>query len=255
MKYIFKYLLIFTLLCSLESFANIGGTLLIVHPSRTFDPNQVAKKGIEEIISYYDNLSLPVLHINHDDDSIFSSYPKDLDSYYIHPKPHHILFFDYSGSVEHTYKYTNEVTIVGGYYYFCLAKATGYVIANWEKQRNPGEILTINLYMPGIFTVSKGNYLGPKSKEPWPYPLPEYTDLPSEVTTLNTCDTEREFDNYFYGVSHINLDSIGSANVENEESLIYKNYHYLKLMCGNKLIATYGNIKNPEIIIRFIDKI
>ena len=202
--------LLFLILISQLSFAfNIKGDLIIVHPSRTFDPLAVAQEGIEKVIRLAKDQGKKIYLLKHDDLSPdmfgqkkykysfggwFSSdegetFPSSIDSYYINDPSIEVISSE--GGENQIQLSSNEFTIVGGYLEYCLTNAIASLVDNHKQT------LRANIYLPGVYSHLKNERVGDDFdiREIWAYPTsPGFIRLERQVNTYAHCPSQ-----YFVG--------------------------------------------------------
>lgn len=181
-----------------EAFS-VKGDLIIVHPSRTWDPLATAKEEIQEAIATAKFAGNKIYLLRHSDQKIYPNYPTDIDSYYIQ-KDENIIEVASEGGENEIIPSLNEITITGGYLEFCLSNAMAYLI------KNKSERLKINIYLPGVFTYDNDSgFRAPMLPEDfelasiWPYPVnPGFRKLERQVGRQLTCPNEYFIGNYMF---------------------------------------------------------
>jgi hypothetical protein len=195
----------------------VRGDLIIVHPSRTWDPLAVAEKGIHKIIQKAKaSGSGKIYLLRHSDQRAFSDnymydkrlgawfwvtdgsgspYPEGVDSYYVGADPS-IIEIGSEGGENKIVPSTNEVTIVGGYLEACLSNAMAHLM------KNMGRKLKVHIYLPGVFThVVKQKNLpeGFDIISVWPHIInPGHLKLWRSVGVLSHCPNKLFVDNEMF---------------------------------------------------------
>ena len=195
-------LLLLLLMFSTTYALEIKGDLVIVHPSRTWDPMATAKKGIDRAIEAAKLNNSKIYLLRHNDrgreafaddkysykngswvyDDNGSKYPSHIDSYYINDKS--VTTLSSKGGENDIKLISNEVTIVGGYIEFCMATAIGHLISN------NGPNIKVNIYLPGSFTHHKNNQIPDEFNilNIWPYPVnPGFIYLERQINIRKEC--------------------------------------------------------------------
>lgn len=198
----FNKILIITSIVFASAYADafsVKGDLIIVHPSRTWDPLAVAKDGIQDTIQSAKNTNQKIYMLRHSDQEIYPNYPLDVDSYYINSEKS-IVEVSSEGGENNIISSSNEITITGGYLEFCLSYAMAYLM------KNKNEHLKINIYLPGVFTYDNDSgFRAPMLPEDfelasiWPYPVnPGFRKLERQVGRQLTCPNEFFIGNYMF---------------------------------------------------------
>lgn len=205
-------LIFFTIVLTLKygiSFAfEIKGDLIIVHPSRTWDPLAIAEEGILAAIAASKLKGTNIYMLKHNDQFLFSGYPNNIDSYYIKNR-NGIKEIKSEGGENSITPETNEITIVGGYLEFCLANTIAHIMDN-KKER-----IKVNIYLPGVFAHGDP---GDDDKlyiptlpdnfdlfSMWPYPVnPDFILLERQIGRFVRCpDRNFIYNNMFsYGTEY-----------------------------------------------------
>ncbi len=246
------------------SFAmQVKGDLVIVHPSRTWDPLGVAREGILKAVAAAKVQGTKIYILKHNDldifenenyhyDPIFGSwsfrndqgfkYPSDIDSYYISDDD--FIKVSSEGGENEIILSSKEVTVVGGYLEHCLAKAVSDLVFNNSKN---SEKLKVNLYLPGIFAHKTNEELPDDFNilDLWPYPTnPGFINLERQVSTYSLCPSSRIVGNDMikYGGD---VPSLGSGLLENSK---------IDISCNDELIDTYqlGDISRNSFQLNFV---